>query len=244
MFTKETALLFLLDALRDSLSRSQACCLVQEELSSSSSGSLAACPRALAMIHPPHEARPAAGTRHTAAPRDNGRPWLKPAVPCKTTCWTMSQANTLTERSPHGHTQRWGLWTLQPMYIIKHVFSKHTDVLLTNSPLCCWGQSSGQPPAFSAMSFPITLTLSSQGAPTLDTEGQLLILGLTAGQEVAWRTLAFLVGVQARQLPLFSCPREQMTNLLGLASSILHLMELERRWWLVIFHWCSMYPEP
>lgn len=51
MFTKETALLFLLDALRDSLSRSLASCLIQEELSSSSSGSLAVCPRASAMIH-------------------------------------------------------------------------------------------------------------------------------------------------------------------------------------------------
>lgn len=144
----------------------------------------------------------------------------------------MSQANTLGERSPHGHMQRWGLWTLQPMYIIKHVFSKHTDVLLTNSPLSCRGQSSGQPPAFSATSFPTTLILSSQGAPILDTEGQLLILGPIDGQKVAWRTLAFLVGMQARQLPLFSCPREQMTNPLGLASSLLHPMELERRWWL------------
>lgn len=72
VFTKETALLFLLDALRDSLSRAQACCLIQEELSSSSSRSPAVCPRASAMIHPQHEARPAAGTRGAAAPRAMG----------------------------------------------------------------------------------------------------------------------------------------------------------------------------
>lgn len=64
MFTEQTVLLLLLNALRDSLSIAQACHLFQEELRSSSSQSPSVCPRAGAVTH---HSRPGL--------------WLLPAVP-------------------------------------------------------------------------------------------------------------------------------------------------------------------
>lgn len=99
-FTEETVLLLLPDALRDSLSTAQACHLSQEALSSSSSRSPAVCPCAGAVTHC---RRP----RLVAAPssaQSKGQPWLKPALLCKNTRWTMPYANT-QEKSLRAHAR-------------------------------------------------------------------------------------------------------------------------------------------
>lgn len=211
MFTEETVFLLLLDALRDSLSMAQACRLSQEELHRSSRRSPSVCPLAGAVTH---SMRPGS--------------WLLPAQGAAvTTASTALQKHVgelhLTgtgQTSPYGHTRR-----LRPVntstYAYNNVSSKHTFPFLfkssTHTALALLLRTRLQATTSIFCSTP------SNHAPTLKPRGSCFghcgsATNFRAQTWLKWlhKVLLPLSSRQTRQFPLFSCPRDQMTNLPGL----------------------------